>query len=440
MPTKLANILKKVNALANRKNAALLIEFYEYLVSVRTSERYQNDVLKVLIKFSEFVDCDLIRIQKREQILAFLNTKRKGKEDDPDERWITTWNDYLWRIKYFYRWLHNCKKNENSENTAFLEPSNWITPPFVEIKKIKTKRISPYLENELWEKDEILAIVKYELYIRNKAAIMLMWDLNARPHEVTLLKTKHIRLKEKYGEGEIPYEAKTGGGPILLTASFPYVRDWLNEHPCKNDPNARLICNLLNGSPIKADAIWTMMKQLRKRITRLLGNDSIEQRDKEILEYLIKNKRWNPYCLRHSSITADSDYLPEYALKKKVRWSMNSKQGSRYIKRRMGPELKGQILSRNGIISENEFKQKPSMLLCSRCDFVNAAENNYCSKCSYPLRQHVYEEIKNNEEKRLQTLEKQFQNLNESYMELLECFKDPEKLLEIIAKEKLATN
>ena len=48
-----------------------------------------------------------------------------------------------------------------------------------------------------------------------------MWDLDARPHEITLLKIKHIRLKEKYGEGEIPYEAKTGTGPILLTHHFP---------------------------------------------------------------------------------------------------------------------------------------------------------------------------------------------------------------------------
>ena len=52
-----------------------------------------------------------------------------------------------------------------------------------------------------------------------------MWDLDARNHEVTLLKIKHIRLKEKYGEGEIPHQAKTGSGPILLTFSFPYVRD-----------------------------------------------------------------------------------------------------------------------------------------------------------------------------------------------------------------------
>ena len=56
-----------------------------------------------------------------------------------------------------------------------------------------------------------------------KAIISLMWDLDARPHEITLLKIKHIRLKKEYGEGEIPHQVKTGSGPILLTFSFPYV-------------------------------------------------------------------------------------------------------------------------------------------------------------------------------------------------------------------------
>ena len=235
---------------------------------------------------------------------------------------------------------------------------------------------------------------------------MLMWDLNARPHEITLLKIKHIRLKERYGEGEVPHEAKTGSGPILLTSSFPYIRDWLNEHPFKNEPNARLICNLLNGAPINSDAIWTMMKQLRKRIIRLLENDSIKrQEEKEKLDYLIKRKRWNPYCFRHSSITHDSDYLPDFALKKKVRWSINSKQGARYIKRRMGDGLKMEILARNGIISEHEIKQKPSIHVCPRCELVNGIDNKYCSKCSYPLTPQKFEDIKNEEDKKLKILE-----------------------------------
>jgi integrase/recombinase XerD len=176
----------------------------------------------------------------------------------------------------------------------------------------------------------------YEKYRRNKAALTLLWDLNGRNHEVTLLQIKHIQLKERYG-GEIPYESKTGTGPVLLSWSFPYVRDWLNEHPFRNERNARLICNINTGSRIKPDALCTVMKQLRNRIIRLLETGSItDQKEKQRLEFLLKTKRWNPYCIRHSAITSDSDFLPEYALKKKVRWSMNSKQGSRYIKRRMG--------------------------------------------------------------------------------------------------------
>lgn len=102
----------------------------------------------------------------------------------------------------------------------------------------------------------------------------LFWDLNARNHETTLLKIKHVRLRKKYGEGEIPHEAKTGTGPILLTCSFPYVSDWLNEHFFRNEPEARLICNLITGDPLKPEAMWTMMKQLRCRIIRVLENNS----------------------------------------------------------------------------------------------------------------------------------------------------------------------
>ena len=90
----------------------------------------------------------------------------------------------------------------------------------------------------------------------------MFWDLDARNHEITLLKIKHLSLKERYGEGEIPYEAKTGSGSILLTCSFPYVHDWLNEHPFKNSPDARVICNLMTGSPVGPDAMWTMITNL----------------------------------------------------------------------------------------------------------------------------------------------------------------------------------
>jgi len=403
------------------------------LKDIGTSENYQNQNIKQLIGFAKFLGCDMAfhDVNKKDEIISFLDTKIKDSNADPDKKWITTWNDYLWRIKYFFRWFHNYKLVKEKGD----EPSNssdWITPSFVSIKKKRSKRISPYLETELWEKEDLLTIIKYEPYKRNKAVLSLLWDLDARPHEVTLLKIKHIRLKQKYGEGEIPHEAKTGTGPILLTCSFPYVRDWLNEHPFKNEPNARLICNLNNGSAIAPDSIDRVMKQLRERIIRLLEKGEIHNlEEREKLEFLLKTKKWNPYCIRHSSITSDSDYLPEYALKKKARWSMNSKQGIRYIKRRMGNDLKRKILAYNGIVSPNDSEKKPSVLECPRCELINVLDNKYCSKCSYPLVLQAYDEIKESEERRIKKMEEQIQELMNSRKEVFELLKYPEKLSQI---------
>ncbi|HEX5976330.1 MAG TPA: hypothetical protein VFY68_03585, partial [Nitrososphaeraceae archaeon] len=109
---------------------------------------------------------------------------------------------------------------------------------------------------------------------------------------------------------------------IKLTCSFPYVRDWLNKHPFRNESSARLICNIMTGAPVNPEAMWTMMKDLRSRIYLMLEDGSVINDDeRQKLQFLLKTKKWNPYCIRHSSITSDSDYLTEYALKKKVRWS-----------------------------------------------------------------------------------------------------------------------
>ena len=420
MPQKLETVLTKVEDIGNIVNKDIILEYYRYLISRDTSINYQKDNIKLLLLFANFLEIKTFHeVKQREIIVAFLDTRRKSKEEDPEQRWITTWNDYLWRLKMFYRWLYNVKlKGDNQHN--YSDFNNWITPDFVNIHKKKTKRLSPYNECDIWEKEELISIIKYEAYKRNKAILTLLWDFNARPHEITLMRIKNIRLREKYGEGEVHYEAKTGSGPILLTFSFPYVRDWLNEHPFRNEPNARLVCSLTTGGALKPNAIWDIMRQLKIRIKRLVDNNEItDTKEREKLEYLINTKKWNPYCIRHSSITSDSDYLPEYALKKKVRWSMNSKQGTRYIKNRLGNDLKEKILEYNGIISDNPNKIKSSIIDCPRCELVNAIENKYCSKCSYPLKPEAYDEIKDSEEKRMKILEEKQKQKDEQINQLM---------------------
>ena len=69
------------------------------------------------------------------------------------------------------------------------------TPAFLKIKSKKALRDSPYGNTEIWERDEGLKIGADEPEIRNQAVITLLWDLNARSHEITALKVGNIWTK-----------------------------------------------------------------------------------------------------------------------------------------------------------------------------------------------------------------------------------------------------
>jgi integrase/recombinase XerD len=167
MPVTLAKTISKIQSIPNQTNAKLVEEMYEYLKSNGVSERHQHNALKVMIPFANYLGpaTSFFDIKSKEQILAFLDTKKKNDEADTEKKWIATWNSYLVRIKYFFRWLYN----QRGKNGDIIPWTEWQTPSFVQIKYKKTKRLSPYSETEVWDRDELLTIVKYEPHMRNKA-------------------------------------------------------------------------------------------------------------------------------------------------------------------------------------------------------------------------------------------------------------------------------
>jgi integrase/recombinase XerD len=51
-------------------------------------------------------------------------------------------------------------------------------------------------------------------------------------------------------------------------------------------------------APLKPEAMWMMMKQLRYRIIRILESGYIiDNEERQKLEFLLKTKKWNPYCI-----------------------------------------------------------------------------------------------------------------------------------------------
>jgi integrase/recombinase XerD len=94
MPAKLATTINKIKTVQNPTNAEVIDQFYHYMKGNDVSENHQNNCLKVVIALANFLGTDITfyDIKNKEQITAFLDTKVKGRDEDPDKRWITTWN------------------------------------------------------------------------------------------------------------------------------------------------------------------------------------------------------------------------------------------------------------------------------------------------------------------------------------------------------------
>jgi hypothetical protein len=70
------------------------------------STNHQINNLKVVISFAIYLgNTNFYAMSHKDQILSFLDSKKKEADQDPDRKWITTWNYYLNRLKLFFRWI-----------------------------------------------------------------------------------------------------------------------------------------------------------------------------------------------------------------------------------------------------------------------------------------------------------------------------------------------
>jgi integrase/recombinase XerD len=133
-----------VTLLTTVNNISRKIPNHEFLKESGNSERYQRDCLKCMISYAVYLNQqDINDVKKKETILSYLKSKEKTIEEDPDRKWITTWNDYFGRIKKFYRWLHNQYGEEE-----VVSVGDWVTPDFVKMKNKLTKiRVPTWSQN-----------------------------------------------------------------------------------------------------------------------------------------------------------------------------------------------------------------------------------------------------------------------------------------------------
>ena len=63
----------------------MILDFHEFMKEIGTSERHQNNNLKTIIAFTNYIDSKFLTfIDNKEDVLSFLETKIKNKDEDPD--------------------------------------------------------------------------------------------------------------------------------------------------------------------------------------------------------------------------------------------------------------------------------------------------------------------------------------------------------------------
>ena len=289
------------------------------------------------------------------------------------------------------------------------------------IASFKRKEQSTYKPTDLWTEEDDLLFLKYCPNKRDRCYHMVARDSSCRPSEILGLKIKSIVFKTT---GEHQYAAilvngKTGTRNIPLFSAVPYIKDWLDSHPQRGNPNAYLIPSMDRkhrrfGDKMKSISMNLIYREYKLRFfPSLLEDPKVPPEDKQKIRELLQ-KPWNPYVFRHSALTQKSTILKEHVLRQHAGWSPRSQMHLKYL-HYFGNESSETLLESYGIVIKNQGHVnllKPKQ--CPNCNEPNKPDSKFCAKCRMVLTYDAYNETieeKEQKDKDLQLVKERMESI-----------------------------
>jgi hypothetical protein len=300
------------------------------------------------------------------------------------------------------------------------------------IAHLKRKEVSCYKPSDLWSQEDDLLFLKWATNKRDRCYHTMARDLSARPHEILNLKIKDIVFKaigdKQYAE--VLVNGKTGTRHIPLIQSIPYIKDWLSNHPSRNDPNSPLFITLnrhgLGRKQLTINGLYKIYKNYKEEFfPKLLAEGStIPNEDKEKIKNLL-SKPFNPYVRRHSALTEKSTKLKSSTLNQHAGWSPNSNMAQKYI-HYFGNESSESLLEAYGIVTKNNVPiDTLNPKICPNCSEGNTQDAKFCSKCKMIMSYEGYQEALESEKKKegeLEAMKEQFSSMQSQIQSLILAF------------------
>lgn len=332
------------------------------------------------------LDADLIAISHLSNYLENKPFKNVSRDDmmnfsdhlkDKLNLSESTTNLYLMKLKRFYKFVSKpdlyANGKSDQKDIKYPDSVRWITYEDSEgdlpLDNIPTKKEIKELFNAC--KD-----------VRDQVILCAFLDGGLRKSELISLRVRNVKfdsdLKKYYFI--LPKKTKnlkTGQRFIqlfLIGSSTSYIKDYLNHHPYKNDPDAPFVYS---------DDNRAKSKPIHDKFLTDIGMG-------EIIERIVKASKIKyhitPHTLRHVSATwCCIKGFNEPMLRERYGWSKRSRMPSRYV-HLANTNMKDKIMEILGIKKDdNENIDELQSQVCWNCKEENPFSYNYCFKCGVEL-------------------------------------------------------
>jgi len=419
-------ILRDRNRLS--KENALTVSDYIIAMKREINPRlsYKKTTMQIIVELSKTVGLAKNFVDMtRDDVLSYLDKCRKLENEDPLHRWIGSYNTKLVILSRFFKWLYYPAIDDpkkRSDLSVLERKPNCI----MGIRHLKRKEISCYKPSDLWSQEDDFLFLKWVTNKRDRCYHTMARDLSARPHEILDLKIRDIVFKtttDNKQYAEVLVNGKTGTRHIPLIQSIPYIKDWLSNHPSRNNPNSPLFPGLGRnciGRQLTAIGLYQVYKYYKADLfPRLLKDNTVSIEDKEKIKCLLA-KPFNPYIRRHSALTEKSIKLKSNVLNQHAGWSMSSNMAQKYI-HYFGNESSESLLEAYGIVTNNNIPfDRLNPKICPNCNEGNTQDARFCSKCKMIMSFEGYQEALESQKEK----ESEVQRLQEKYEQDMKAMRE----------------
>jgi integrase/recombinase XerD len=424
--------------LESKENTLTICDYIKALVNesnpVTEYKRAQIQILYYLSSFfydkQEKKQKKLFSEMTRDDIISYLNSRKKSESKDPMHRWVGTYTLRKTILTRFFKWFYYPDILPSKDRPIPNVVSN--------IPNIKRKEISTIKPTDLWTEEDDYIFLKYCPSPRDRCYHAVSRDTSARPSELLKLRIKDIvfditRDGTNKQFAKVTVSGKTGVRTLPLINSIPYIKEWINtHHPQRNNLNTFLFPSFdkryrrfgYKMSAMSLNHVYRGYKlKFFPKLIELKEKDGnqIPEEDKQKIQDLLR-KPWNPYIRRHTALTQKAQILKDASFKQHSGWSGGSQMHLKYV-HYYGQESVSTLLEAHGItpldkddngkdVNNLTNKKLSTPKQCPNCSETNTVDSKFCVKCKMILTYDAYAqtiEEQAKKDKRLEELEKSFQ-------------------------------